>query len=786
MTSTLPVRPTTTTATTTTEDTRVGLCEGNDSQCGHNAAGTDGTAVWESMSYTEQEDSCTPKPKGKDCCWTPDDRYKNKNPAGECTGTDSRCGHLSCGWDFLDDKARKAACPKKECQYTEYTTTATTTTGRVGVCAEGDAVMAAWKASATLYPAKIRSFTLNSGCKCRSNSQCSDKEHHTDWCYIDSVDNCADGVADGESPWSELACGDQSTVVTLAWDDGDVSGTVLASNKVFKQGILCSELAAHHAARITTVTTATATTTTTTTKMAATTATSTSTSTTLSNISNGDTNATSQQLCDRINRQGIEEWEVCESTATTCKALMEPSYSRSDWSCSIACGRSGFQCIGMWHEFDGCGGARRGGCDDRNDDIYCWCEAPPPPTTTTITASTTTGTITASTTDTTASSTTATVTTIVGSKVVGAAAANTGNAVGTNTGGNGNPNLVGGTPAPGVSGTVATTTVPESSVVQPSKGRQQLGIVVAVALVFVGALVALFFCYQRKQKGNGGGGGGGGVHQTQMVVMPDDGGMYDSANADLDPEYTDIAAGDESSTMLRGGASGGSPAEDALYLEPVPTGAGNRGSSFDPLYDSQGAMYADVDDVAASGGENLYLEPTTVGGGGGSSNDGPLYEEGLDESYYASIQGGGGSAGSPKRGAPASYKAGNGPEYSYVEQTYLEPVVVHTSSVQNSVGPSTGGAAAAAAAAAGSAPENVYAVPVAGQGGAGAGAGGGTAMYEYAESQTALSEHTYALANTSLADSSVDDLAGHTYALANPLVAESSFNGRAPIDNTFC
>ena len=112
------------------------------------------------------------------------------------------------------------------------------------------------------------------------------------------------------------------------------------------------------------------------------------------------------KLCDRIDRSGIEEWEVCQSTPTTCKvhtfthlltcslancsysclradvynaadavvlylcckALMEPG---DDWTCNIACGRSGqnFKCIGMWHEDHGCGGTRTGGCNERNDDV---------------------------------------------------------------------------------------------------------------------------------------------------------------------------------------------------------------------------------------------------------------------------------------------------------------------------------------------------------------------------------------------------------------------------------
>eukprot|EP00729_Bicosta_minor_P008533 gene8533-11413_t len=73
-------------------------------------------------------------------------------------------------------------------------------------------------------------------------------------------------------------------------------------------------------------------------------------------------------LCDKIDRSGIEEWEVCQSTPTTCKALMEPG---DEWTCNIACGRSGqnFKCIGMWHEDHGCGGTRTGGCNERNDDV---------------------------------------------------------------------------------------------------------------------------------------------------------------------------------------------------------------------------------------------------------------------------------------------------------------------------------------------------------------------------------------------------------------------------------
>ena len=43
-------------------------------------------------------------------------------------------------------------------------------------------------------------------CKCRSGSQCTDQGHHTNWCWTETMDDCADNIYSHGGSWSELAC----------------------------------------------------------------------------------------------------------------------------------------------------------------------------------------------------------------------------------------------------------------------------------------------------------------------------------------------------------------------------------------------------------------------------------------------------------------------------------------------------------------------------------------------------------------------------------------------------
>jgi hypothetical protein len=44
-------------------------------------------------------------------------------------------------------------------------------------------------------------------CKCTENSTCNSYNHHTDWCYVDSVESCTDAVStSGGGAWSEQPC----------------------------------------------------------------------------------------------------------------------------------------------------------------------------------------------------------------------------------------------------------------------------------------------------------------------------------------------------------------------------------------------------------------------------------------------------------------------------------------------------------------------------------------------------------------------------------------------------
>ena len=45
-------------------------------------------------------------------------------------------------------------------------------------------------------------------CKCRSNSECSRGTHTTNWCYIDSMEDCSDSIQGTGGAWSELVCKD--------------------------------------------------------------------------------------------------------------------------------------------------------------------------------------------------------------------------------------------------------------------------------------------------------------------------------------------------------------------------------------------------------------------------------------------------------------------------------------------------------------------------------------------------------------------------------------------------
>ena len=44
------------------------------------------------------------------------------------------------------------------------------------------------------------------GCVCRADSTCTSETHHTEWCYIDTMETCSDAVQGEGGPWSELAC----------------------------------------------------------------------------------------------------------------------------------------------------------------------------------------------------------------------------------------------------------------------------------------------------------------------------------------------------------------------------------------------------------------------------------------------------------------------------------------------------------------------------------------------------------------------------------------------------
>jgi hypothetical protein len=48
--------------------------------------------------------------------------------------------------------------------------------------------------------------TLTTTCRCRNDHACTSSNHHTSWCYIDSMDSCSDSVQGGGGPWSEEAC----------------------------------------------------------------------------------------------------------------------------------------------------------------------------------------------------------------------------------------------------------------------------------------------------------------------------------------------------------------------------------------------------------------------------------------------------------------------------------------------------------------------------------------------------------------------------------------------------
>merc|ERR1712166_86264 len=53
-------------------------------------------------------------------------------------------------------------------------------------------------------------------CKCRSNSKCDSQGHHSDWCYIDTLDNCSDGVQGKHGAWSVNACKQQAAAEKAA------------------------------------------------------------------------------------------------------------------------------------------------------------------------------------------------------------------------------------------------------------------------------------------------------------------------------------------------------------------------------------------------------------------------------------------------------------------------------------------------------------------------------------------------------------------------------------------
>jgi len=228
---------------------------------------------------------------------------------------------------------------------------------------------------------------------------------------------------------------------------------------------------------------------------------------------------------------------------------------------------------------------------------------------------------------------------------------------------------------------------------------------------------------------------------------------------DFDPAYSDVASAER--------------LDEDQYLVPAPGGNNLYASGvqdFDPTYSD----VADVDSPKLiPGGDALYADVEEVGAS--------------DSLYYSDIPDGpSNDRSSPKRrgggGAAASYKAGNAPTYSYVEQTYLVPVAICKANIQGGVVAGGGGAGS----------ENMYTEPVAlpmqarGGGGAAAAGGvaGGVAVYEYSEVQTQLDGHTYALAINALDD----DQAGHTYALASNEPAESPtvVGERAATENTFC
>ena len=75
-------------------------------------------------------------------------------------------------------------------------------------------------------------------CRCSIDSVCSTEEHHTEWCYVDSLNTCEDAVSDGGDPWSELAC--QQAVRRVG--DGILTSRCIVTEINLDRAVTCPSL----------------------------------------------------------------------------------------------------------------------------------------------------------------------------------------------------------------------------------------------------------------------------------------------------------------------------------------------------------------------------------------------------------------------------------------------------------------------------------------------------------------------------------------------------------------